>query len=122
MQTIAFAAAAFLMAGAAPSPDPLAGLYGNTATSTSPNGKTTLYYFNPDGTFANRFPSGRMIRGAYAWKDATTLCFTVTDPPPAKGETDTNCRPFTVAHRVGDTWTETDSEGVKYTNSVKAGR
>jgi len=102
--------------------DPLAGLYGNTATSTSPAGKTTLYYFNPDGAFENRFPSGRSIKGTFTWKDAQTACFTVTDPPPAKDEPSTNCRAFPVAHHVGDTWVETDSEGVAYQNAVIAGR
>ena len=102
--------------------DPFRGMYGNTATSTGPDGKTTLYYFNKDGTFENHFPSGRVIKGTYAWKDAQTACFTVTDPPLAKGESATNCRPFPVTHHVGDTWTEMDSEGVVYTNSIKAGR
>jgi hypothetical protein len=102
--------------------DPLAGLYGNTATSTGPNGKTTSYYFNADGTFENRFSSGRSIKGTFTWKDAQTACFTVTDPPPAKGENATNCRAFPVAHHVGDTWVEKDSEGVAYTNAVVAGR
>jgi hypothetical protein len=102
--------------------DPLDGLYGNTATSTAPSGKTTLYFFNRDGTFENRFASGRSIKGVFKWKDAQTACFTVTDPAPAKGEDATNCRAFPVAHHVGDTWTETDSEGVVYQNAVKAGR
>jgi hypothetical protein len=112
-------AAAFALGAQA---DPLAGLYGNTATSTAPNGKTTNYYFNPDGTFENHFPSGRTIKGTFTWKDAHTACFTVTDPPPAKGESSTNCRAFPVAHHVGDAWTETDSEGVSYKNAVTAGR
>ncbi len=102
--------------------DPLSGLYGNTATSTDPKGRTTLYFFNPDGTFENRFPSGRAIKGTFKWKNAQTACFTVTDPPAAKGEDTTNCKAFPVAHHVGDTWTETDSEGVVYQNAVKAGR
>jgi hypothetical protein len=46
----------------------------------------------------------------------------VTEPAPAKGEDATNCKAFPVAHHVGDTWTETDSEGVVYQNAVKAGR
>jgi hypothetical protein len=114
-------AAAAIVAPAALA-DPLAGLYGNTATSTAPNGKTTLYFFNADGTFENRFASGRSIKGTFKWKDAQTACFTVIDPAPAKGEDATNCKAFPVAHHIGDTWTETDSEGVVYQNAVKAGR
>src|SRR5262249_34938716 len=102
--------------------DPFEGLYGNTATSTSPSGKTTTYYINKDGTVENHFPSGRVIKGTYVWKDAPTACFTVTEPPPKPGEDATNCRQFTATHHVGDTWTEKDSDGVAYTNSVRAGR
>ncbi len=108
--------------GCAAHADPLSGLYGNTATSTGPNGKTTVYFFNPDGTFENHFSNGQVIKGTFTWKDAQTACFTVTDPPPVKGESSTNCRAFTVAHHVGDTWTETDSDGVPYKNAIKAGR
>ena len=120
-KTILFTAAAVLLTTGALA-DPFEGLYGNTVTSTSPNGKKYVYYFNQDGTFENHYPSGKIIKGSFAWKDAQTACFTVTDPPPAKGESSTNCRPFPVTHHVGDTWTEKDSEGVVYTNSVAAGR
>src|ERR1700744_2719869 len=102
--------------------DPFEGLYGNTATSTSPKGKVYTYYFNKDGTFENHNPGGRVIKGTYVWKDAITACFTVTDPAPAPGENATNCRPFPVTHHVGDTWSETDSDGVTFTNAVIAGR
>lgn len=102
--------------------DPFEDMYANTATSTGPNGKTTLYYFNKDGTFENHFPSGRVIKGTFIWKDSRTACFTVTDPAPKAGESATSCRAFPVTHHVGDSWIETDSEGVKYTNSIRAGR
>ncbi|HEX4860986.1 MAG TPA: hypothetical protein VFV07_07095 [Rhizomicrobium sp.] len=119
---IRLSAVLFLSAISAAQADPLEGIYGNTATSTGPNGKTTTYYFNRDGTFENHFPSGRVIKGTFVWKDAQTACFTVTDPAPAKGEDATNCRAFPVAHHVGDVWTEKDSDGVPYTNAIKAGR
>jgi len=122
MKSLILGAALCACAGLAAHADPLSGLYGNTATSTGPNGKTTSYYFNADGTFENRFASGRTIKGTFTWKDAQTACFTVTDPPPEKGETATNCRAFPIAHHVGDTWTETDSKGVPYRNAVIAGR
>ena len=104
------------------SAEPFEAMYDNTATSTSPTGKTTTYYFNRDGTFENRFPSGKIVRGTFVWRDAQTACFTVTDPPSPPGQSSTNCKTFPVAHKVGDTWTETDSEGVAYTNSIKPGR
>ena len=102
--------------------DPFEGLYGNTATSTGPDGKGYTYFINKDGTFEGRFPSGRTIKGTYAWKDAVTACFTVTDPAPAPGEDATNCRPFPQTHHVGDTWTEKDAQGTSFTNTIVAGR
>jgi hypothetical protein len=102
--------------------DPFEGLYGNTVTSTSASGKVYVYYFNKDGTFENHYPSGSVIKGTYIWKDAQTACFTVTDPPPAPGDSGTNCRPFTETHHAGDTWTEKDSEGVVFTNTIIPGR
>jgi hypothetical protein len=103
------------------SADPLEGAYGNTVTSTGPEG-TYVYYFNRDHTFRIRNPNGQLITGTLVWKDMNTACFTVTDPPPPKGETGINCRPFPVSHQVGDTWIEKDSKGVPYTNTIIAGR
>ena len=120
-KTIFIAAMAVLFAANAEA-DPFEGLYGNTVTSIAPNGKKYVYYFNQDGTFENHYPSGRVIRGTFVWKDDRTACFTVTDPPPAKGESSTNCRPFPVTRHVGDTWTEADSDGVVFSNSIAAGR
>jgi hypothetical protein len=119
---IAMILATIAVAVAAAQADPFEGLYGNTVTSTSPKGKVYVYYFNKDGTFENHYPSGGVFKGIYVWKDATTACFTVTDPPPAPGENTTNCRPFTQTHHVGDVWTETDSDGVVFTNAITAGR
>lgn len=121
MKLLLAAAIAMLLATAAHA-DPFEGLYGNTATSTSPDGKTYTFFFNPDGTFENHNPSGTIVKGTYAWKDAQTACFTVTEPAPKPGENATNCRPFPVTHHVGDVWVENDSEGVSYTNTIKAGR
>ena len=109
------------IAGAA-SADPFEGLYGNTATSTSPDGKIIAYYFNKDGTFSAKFPSGGTIAGTYVWNDTTTACFTVTKPAPKPGENSSNCKPFLVAHHVGDVWQEKDSDGVTWTNRIVAGR
>ncbi|HEY1631279.1 MAG TPA: hypothetical protein VGF56_08180 [Rhizomicrobium sp.] len=113
--------AALLLAGAAAA-DPFEDMYGNTVTSTSPSGKTTTYYINKDGTFENRFASGTVIKGTFTWKDVQTVCFTVTDPAPKPGEDASNCRPFPVTHHVGESWTETDSGGVAYTNAIVKGR
>ena len=121
MKAMVLCCAGMLLATAAQA-DPFEGLYGNTVTSTSPAGKTYVYYFNRNGTFENHYPSGRVIKGTFIWKDAQTACFTVTDPPPAKGENATDCRPFSESHHVGDIWTEKDSEGVVFTNTITAGR
>lgn len=120
-KTFLLCTAAVLMATAA-SADPFEGLYDNTATSTGPDGKVATYYFNRDGTFENHTASGHVVKGTFTWKDAQTACFTVTDPPPAKGENTSNCKAFPVTHHAGDTWVEKDSGGVAYTNTITAGR
>jgi hypothetical protein len=117
-----FAAAMFAIAATAAQADPFEGLYDNTATSTGPDGKGYTYYINKDGTFEGHFPSGRTIKGTYAWKDAATACFTVTDPAPAAGENATNCRPFPETYHAGDSWTEKDAQGMTFTNTITAGR
>ena len=122
MRMVVLAAAAAILSAANAQADPFEGIYGNTATSTAPNGKTTIYYFNRDGTFENHLASGRVIKGTFTWKDAETACFTVTDPPPKAGESSSSCRSFPVTHHVGDTWVEKDSEGVTYTNAITLGR
>ena len=119
---IALFAGGLTVAAGAAAADPVEGLYGNTATSTSPDGKTIDYYFNKDGTFSVKFPSGHGASGTYVWKDATTACFTITDPAPKPGQDGTNCRPFPQTHHVGDVWQEKDSDGVTWTNRVVAGR
>jgi hypothetical protein len=122
MKLLAVLAIASASLGAAAVASPFDDLYANTVTSTSPTGRTIIYYFNPDGTFENHFPSGKVFKGAYIWRDGRTACFTITDPPPAAGESTTNCREFPVTHHVGDTWTEVDAEGVTWTNNVIPGR
>lgn len=121
MRSIPQLALVALLLTTAANANPLEGLYGNTTTSTSPDGKTYTFYFNADGTYEMHTPGNHVFKGLITWKDAQTACFNVTDPPPKAGESG-NCRPFPVAHHVGDVWVEKDSEGVAYTNAVTAGR
>ncbi len=104
------------------SADPFEGLYGNTVTSVAPDGRVYVYYFNKDGSFESHYPAGREIRGTFVWRDAHTACFTILVPPPAKGESGINCRPFPATHHIGDTWTEKDADGILFTNTVISGR
>src|ERR1700761_2998787 len=88
---------AALLVSPAANANPLEGLYGNTATSTSPDGETYIFYFNADGTYEMHTPKKHVFKGVITWKDAQTACFNVTDPPPQPGDSG-NCRPFPVAH------------------------
>ena len=115
------AALTALLAGAAFADDQFAGIYGNTVTVTQPDGKVVSVYVNPDKTWEQHAADGKVMRGTYEWKDATHVCFTVTDPKPAKPE---ECHPQEVTgnHKAGDTWTEDDGQGHTTTISIAAGR
>ena len=116
------AAAAVLLASAAHA-DPFATIYGNTVTTTAPDGSKVVTYVNQDGTWERHAPDGTVMKGTFAWKDAQTACFTVASPPPAQGQAVTPmCRAFTGTHNVGDTWTDTDPKGNVYSSTITAGR
>jgi len=102
--------------------DPLSGAFGNTLTRTLPDGTKMIVYVNADQTWEQRTGT-TVIKGTYAWKDATSVCFTLTDPAPADPTKATNCFVAKDEHKVGDTWTDPmpDGKGV-ITNVLTAGR
>ena len=102
--------------------DPLSGAFGNTLTRTLPDGTKMIVYVNADQTWEQR-TGATVIKGTYAWKDATNVCFTLTDPTPADPAKATNCFVAKDEHKVGDTWTDPmpDGKGV-ITNVLTAGR
>lgn len=101
--------------------DPFAVAYGNTVTQTFPDGTKMTTYVNADMTWQQSV-GGKTIKGTYAWKDATHVCFTVTDPAPADPSKATGCNEIKGDHKLGDTWTETGANGATITMTITAGR
>lgn len=114
------ATAASLVATPALAADPFAVAYGNTVTQTFADGTKMTTYVNPDMTWQQTV-GGKTMKGTYVWKDATNVCFTVTDPAPADPAKATMCNEIKGDHKVGDTWTETTPNG-PITMSITAGR
>ena len=119
MLLVAVAAIAVTTASEA---DPFSGAYGNTLTRTLPNGTKMIVYVNADQTW-EQHTGAAVMKGTYAWKDATNVCFTLTDPAPAEPAKAINCFVATDDHKVGDIWTDPmpDGKGV-ITNVLTAGR
>ena len=101
--------------------DPFAPGYGNTVTQKIEGGPTINIYVNPDKTWEQRI-GDKTMKGTYAWKDGTHVCFTVTDPAPADPSKATNCNEIIGDHKVGDTWTDKTPDGQTITMSITAGR
>jgi opacity protein-like surface antigen len=114
------AAAAACVAVAANAADPFEATYGNTVTMTFANGMKTITYVNADKTWEQRIGDA-VMKGTYAWKDATHACFTVTEPKPADPAEATSCNDYAKTHKVGDSWTEQTPNG-PITVSITAGR
>jgi hypothetical protein len=115
MKRILLAAAALAMSATVALADNLAGYYGNTVVTTTADGSAIKTKINKDGTYTSTLPNGTTTKGTWAWKDATTACFTQTEPAPAAG-TGPACFPID-PHKVGDTWTGKAADGktdVKY--------
>ncbi|HKD23195.1 MAG TPA: hypothetical protein VKB71_14355 [Rhizomicrobium sp.] len=122
MKSILLAGAALLaMAGVAQA-DPYAAMYGNTVTITGSDGMKLVTYVNQDMTWEQHNANGTVMKGTYAWKDATTACFTTTDPAPKTPSQTPMCLPNQVAHNVGDSWTVAGGDGKPVTVAISAGR
>jgi hypothetical protein len=122
MRRILLAGAALLaMAGMAQAADPYSGVYGNTITISGADGAKLTIFINQDMTWEQHAANGTVLKGTYAWKDATTACFTQTDPAPKSAETPA-CFPNQMAHNVGDTWTVQGMDGKPATLTLTAGR
>jgi hypothetical protein len=121
MKRILLAAAAVVAFATAAQADPFAVAYGNTVTQTMGDGTKIVIYVNPDMTWQQTVGS-KVTKGTYAWKDATHVCFTVTDPAPADPTKATGCNEIKGDHKVGDTWTEQTPDGKTITMAITAGR
>src|ERR1700678_1641097 len=78
-------AAFFALTSMAQAADPYQGMYGNPVTITGSDGMKVISFVNQDMTWEQHGPNGMVVKGTYAWKDATTACFTQTDPAPQAG-------------------------------------
>jgi len=115
------AAAALFVSTAANAGDAFAVAYGNTVTQTFADGTRMTTYVNPDHTWEQHVGS-KTVKGTYAWKDDTHVCFTVTDPVPTDPTKATGCNEIKGDHKVGDTWTEQTPDGKSITMAITAGR
>lgn len=122
---VAALAAACVLAATAAQATPFDTSYGNTVTRTNPDGSKTIIYVNADKTW-QQTTAGKTVKGTYSWKNATTACFTMTDPAPTPDQAKMmgdGCQDFAGAtHGVGDTWTEKTPDGKSITMAITAGR
>jgi hypothetical protein len=122
---LAAAAAACVLAATAAHAGPFDTAYGNTVTRTNPDGSKTVIYVNADGTW-QQTTAGKNVKGTYVWKNATTACFTATDPAPTSEQAKMmgdGCQDFAgPEHAVGDSWTEKTPDGKQFTMAITAGR
>jgi opacity protein-like surface antigen len=122
MKRILLAAAAVLaISTSAYAADPFAVAYGNTVTQAFADGSKMTTFVNPDMTW-QQTRGGATFKGTYAWKDATHVCFTVTDPAPADPSKATGCNEIKGDHKVGESWTENGMDGKPITMTITAGR
>ena len=111
--------AAALAGSPSPSPDPMAGFYGNTVTIAVPDGYYyARRYIDPDGTW--REPRGDgFIGGKWAFENGQ-VCSWQTEP--AVQDATRYCY-APVARKVGDEWTSTDpNTGNLVIQRLEAGR
>jgi hypothetical protein len=114
-------AAFFALTSMAQAADPYQGMYGNTVTITGSDGMKVISFVNQDMTWEQHGPNGMVVKGTYAWKDATTACFTQIDPAP-QNNAQPLCLQNQAVHNVGETWTVSGMDGKPVTVALTAGR
>lgn len=115
MQTILLAAATALSACAtAHGADTIESAYGNTMVVTLATGVEARYYFNRDGTYSLVNRDGAVVSGVFE-VDGDQICRTPVGGARA-------CAHYVDGKSVGDTWTQTASDGSTYSVTLRAGR
>lgn len=104
----------FASAGSAVAQSMMQSAYENTIVVTYANGAQARYHFNADNSFSVQTPDGQTVSGTYAI-EGDQICLT-----PAGGER--ACTHYAGEKNVGDTWTQTATDGSQITVSVAAGR
>jgi hypothetical protein len=123
MKRILLAGAALLaLSGTALAADAYANFYGNTVSITGSDGSKVTSFVNQDMTWEQHWANGMVTKGTYAWKDATTACFTQTDPAPKSADQGPVCLQNQAAHNVGDSWSVAGADGKPVTVSLTSGR
>lgn len=110
----ALAVGAALFTGAA-SADTIQNTYGNTIVVTYANGAQARYHFNADGSFAATAPDGSQVAGTFT-AQGDQLCLTTA------GAQAPQCTTVAADKSVGDTWTQTGSDGSQIGVELRAGR
>ncbi len=110
---IAAALAAALAAGPAVA-DTLDNAYENTIVITYANGAEARYHFNADNTFGVHTPDGQHVHGTYE-VSGDQICLT-----PQGGQR--ACTQLVAGRNVGDTWTQTATDGSTINVRLEAGR
>jgi len=95
--------------------DTISNTHGNTIVVTYPNGAQALYYFNADGTFTATAPGGSQMAGTYT-TTGDQLCLTPPNGQPPQ------CTTIATDKNVGDTWSQTASDGSQINVELRAGR
>lgn len=114
MKTFAAALAAAALFAAPAFADTMENAYANTIVITYPDGAQARYHFNADGSFTLFMPDGSQVSGAYEIA-GEQICLT-----PAGGER--ACTAYVGGKNVGDTWTQTATDGSQINVTLQAGR
>ncbi|HVK80735.1 MAG TPA: hypothetical protein VM915_08980 [Verrucomicrobiae bacterium] len=93
--------------------DTMANAHENTIVVTYPSGAQARYHFNADNTFAAHLPNGH-VEGTYTLANGE-LCIT-----PAGGQR--ACTPYVGDKNVGESWTQTATDGSTINVTLEAGR
>ncbi|MFZ4122054.1 MAG: hypothetical protein ACOYKM_10370 [Caulobacterales bacterium] len=101
--------------GAVAAADTITNSFGNTLTTTGPDGATVRWHFNADGSYAMALPNGASATGTWT-QSAERLCVTPSDGSAQQ------CAPVVSGKGVGDTWTLQNDDGQTITVSIIAGR
>lgn len=114
MKRIAAALALGVLVAGAAFADTMENSYSNTLVVTYASGAVARYHFNADGSFTLLTPDQRTVTGTYEVA-GDQICLT-----PAGGAR--ACTPYSPSRNVGDTWTQTASDGSTITVTLQAGR
>ena len=104
-----------LIAAPAAYADTMENSYGNTIVVTYANGSQTLFFFNADGTFTGTAPGGSQMAGRYTVEGDQLCLISPNGQAP-------QCTSVAAGKNVGDTWTQTATDGSQINVELRAGR